>query len=88
MSEGLFSLVRFPNYAGEIMVWVGVFIACAPVLSGWEWVTIISPLWITSLLLGISGIPLLEQSNEEKYGHLASFQQYRASTAKLIPGIY
>lgn len=88
MSEGLFSLVRFPNYAGEILVWVGIFIACAPVLSGWQWATIISPLWITSLLLGISGIPLLEQSNEEKYGHLAAFQQYRASTAKLIPGIY
>ena len=88
MSEGLFSIVRFPNYAGEIMVWAGIFIACIPVLQGLQWATIISPVWITSLLLGVSGIPLLEQSNEEKYGHLSSFQQYRASTSKLIPGIY
>lgn len=88
MAEGLFSIVRFPNYAGEILVWLGVFIACAPALIGWEWATIISPIWITSLLLGLSGIPMLEKSNKEKYGHLASFQDYQASTAKLIPGIY
>ncbi len=88
MAEGLYSIVRFPNYAGEILVWLGVFISCIPVLIGWEWATIISPIWITSLLLGLSGIPMLEKSNEKKYGHLPSFQQYRASTSKLIPGIY
>jgi steroid 5-alpha reductase family enzyme len=88
MAEGLFSIVRFPNYAGEILVWSGIFIACIPVLEGLAWATVISPIWITSLLLGLSGIPLLEKSNEEKYGHLPSFQQYRKSTAKLIPGIY
>lgn len=88
MAEGLFSIVRFPNYTGEILVWLGIFIACTPVLTGLEWLAMISPVWITSLLLGLSGIPLLEKSNEEKYGHLPAFQQYRASTAKLIPGVY
>lgn len=88
MSEGLFSIVRFPNYTGEIMVWLGVFIACIPVLQGMEWATIISPIWIIGLLTSLSGIPFLERSNKERYGHLESFQKYKKETKKLLPGIY
>lgn len=88
MSEGLFSIVRFPNYTGEIMVWTGVFIACIPVLQGIEWATIVSPIWILGLLVGLSGIPFLERSNKKRYGHLESFQKYKKETKKLLPGIY
>ncbi len=88
MNQGLFSLVRFPNYTGEILVWTGIFLACIPVLQGLEWATIISPIWITGLLIGLSGIPFLEASNKERYGHLEAFQQYQKETQKLLPGIY
>ncbi len=88
MAEGLFSIVRFPNYTGEIMVWAGVFIACIPVLQGMEWATIVSPIWIAGLLIGLSGIPFLERSNKKRYGHLEDFQKYKANTKKLIPGIF
>ena len=88
MQEGLFSIVRFPNYTGEIMVWTGIFIACIPVLQGLEWATLISPIWIMGLLIGLSGIPFLEASNKKRYGHLEAFQQYKKQTKKLLPGIY
>lgn len=88
MAEGLFSIVRFPNYAGEIMVWTGVFIACIPVLESLEWASIISPLWIIYLLTSLSGIPFLEESNKKRYGHLESFQKYKRETKNLVPGIY
>ncbi len=88
MQKGLFSIVRFPNYTGEIMVWIGIFIACIPVLQGFEWATIISPIWIMGLLIGLSGIPFLEVSNKKRYGHLEAFQQYKKKTKKLLPGIY
>lgn len=88
MSLGLFKIVRFPNYTGEILLWIGVFIYCAPILGGIKWLAIISPIWIITLLLFISGIPFLEKSNQERYGHLESFMWYKSNTKKLIPGIY
>ena len=88
MAEGLFKIVRFPNYTGEIIVWTGIFMACIPVLQGFEWATIISPIWIVGLLVGLSGIPFLERSNKKRYGHLESFQKYKKETKKLLPGIY
>lgn len=88
MSKGLYSIIRFPNYAGEILVWVGIFIAATPILEGFEWLAIIGPLWIVVLLLFVSGVPTLEKANEEKYGHLAAFQRYREETDKLLPGVY
>jgi len=88
MSEGLFSIVRFPNYLGEMLVWVGIFVAIIPILQSWEWLSIISPLWICFLLLKVSGIPYLEASNEKRYGAFKEFQIYKKSTKKIIPGVY
>ena len=51
MNNGLFRIVRFPNYSGEIMVWVGIFVVVSPLLEGLEWLSIISPLWIIFLLV-------------------------------------
>ena len=88
MAAGLFKVIRFPNYLGEILVWFGIFIFAIPTLAGFSWLTILSPLWITFLLLKVSGIPYLERSNKERYGHLESFQEYQITTKKLIPGLY
>jgi len=57
---GLWSRSRHPNYFGEIVIWVGVFLTAAPVLAGWQWVAILSPLFVILLLTRVSGIPLLE----------------------------
>jgi hypothetical protein len=42
---------------GEIVVWLGVFGFCAPCLVYSEWVSVLSPIFITLLLLFVSGIP-------------------------------
>ena len=54
---GLWSRSRHPNYFGEIVIWVGVFLTAAPVLAGWQWVAILSPLFVILLLTRVSGIP-------------------------------
>lgn len=82
---GLWSRSRHPNYFGEIVIWVGVFITAAPVLSGWQWVALLSPLFVILLLTRVSGIPLLEARAEKKWGDRGDYIAYRDSTPVLIP---
>lgn len=82
---GLWSRSRHPNYFGEIVIWIGVFLTAAPVLAGWQWVAILSPLFVILLLTRVSGIPLLEARAEKKWGDRADYIEYRESTPSLIP---
>lgn len=82
---GLWSRSRHPNYFGEIVLWVGVFLAAAPVLTGWQWVAVLSPVFVILLLTRVSGIPLLEARAEAKWGDDADYRAYRDSTPVLIP---
>lgn len=82
---GLWSWSRHPNYFGEIMLWVGVAIVAMPVLSGWQWITMISPIFVTLLLTRISGIPLLEARADEKWGGQEDYEAYKAKTSVLVP---
>lgn len=84
-STGLFRYSRFPNYFGEICVWAGVFIYAIPYLSGWLWLSVISPLFISTLLLFVTGIPPLEKHHQEKYGSDPEYQKYLKSTRLLVP---
>lgn len=82
---GLWSRSRHPNYFGEIVIWVGVFLTAAPVLVGWQWVALLSPVFVILLLTRVSGIPLLEARAETKWGDRADYVTYRESTPTLIP---
>ncbi|MGN7966345.1 DUF1295 domain-containing protein [Microbacterium sp. 22179] len=82
---GLWSRSRHPNYFGEIVIWVGVFITAAPVLTGWQWAAVLSPLFVILLLTRVSGIPLLEARAEKKWGDRADYVAYRDSTPVLVP---
>ncbi|MEM2138691.1 MAG: DUF1295 domain-containing protein, partial [Candidatus Woesearchaeota archaeon] len=75
---------RHPNYFGEILCWLGIFIFTSPALKGILWLTIISPIFITFLLLFISGIPILEKNADRRYGHLKEYQEYKRKTSLLI----
>jgi steroid 5-alpha reductase family enzyme len=85
ISHGLWKYSRHPNYFGEILCWWGIFTFALPYLSSWSWATIISPLYITILLLFVTGIPPLEKRYSQKYKHNKHYQQYRSSTSLLIP---
>ena len=84
---GLWSRSRHPNYFGEILVWVGVFVVAAPVLQGWQWVAVLSPLFVVLLLTRVSGIPLLEKRADERWGGRADYRAYRDRTPVLIPAL-
>ncbi|EKX52297.1 hypothetical protein GUITHDRAFT_102200 [Guillardia theta CCMP2712] len=80
--QGLWYYSRHPNYFGEIVVWWSLYMASLPLAPKW---TIVSPLFITFLLLRVSGIPILEASYDKKYGEDVSYQQYKSSTSLLVP---
>jgi steroid 5-alpha reductase family enzyme len=85
IQTGLWSRSRHPNYFGEIVLWVGVAIIAIPVLQGWQWVAMISPLFVTLLLTRVSGVPLLEAKADKKWGGQEDYETYKKNTPVLIP---
>lgn len=85
ISTGLWSRSRHPNYFGEILLWVGVAIIALPVLQGWQWVALISPLFVALLLTRVSGVPLLEKKADAKWGGQADYEAYKQNTPVLVP---
>ena len=56
-----------------------------PVLRGWQWVTLISPVFVFLLLTRVSGVPLLEKSADERWGGEPEYEAYKARTSVLVP---
>jgi steroid 5-alpha reductase family enzyme len=85
IQSGLWARSRHPNYVGEITLWVGVFVCAIPQLTGWQWVAVISPLFIILLLTKVSGVPMLEASADKQWGNDAAYQAYKRATPVLWP---
>ena len=84
ISTGLWAWSRHPNYFGEITLWTGVALMAIPILSGWRWAVLISPVFVTVLLTRVSGIPMLEKRADDRWGEEAEYQDYKRSTPVLI----
>lgn len=84
ITTGLWAWSRHPNYFGEITLWVGILVIALPILSGWRWVALVSPLFVFVLLTRISGVPLLERRAHKKWGDDVDFQRYVANTPVLM----
>jgi steroid 5-alpha reductase family enzyme len=88
INTGLWSISRHPNYLGEIIIWIGIAIIAVPILQGWQYFALISPLFVILLLTRISGIPLLEKRADEKWGGTNDYENYKKNTALLIPKLF
>lgn len=85
IDSGLWYYSRHPNFFGESMLWWGIFIYIAPILTGWSWLGLIGPLFITLMLLFVSGVPLLEKKADDKYGKNRDYQFYKTRTNPFVP---
>jgi len=88
INTGLWSMCRHPNYLGEILIWSGLFLPASNVMEGKEFLSVLSPLFVSYLLTNVSGIPILERSADRRWGSLVEYQQYKSKTAKLFPYIW
>ena len=84
ISDGLWSWSQHPNYFGEITLWFGLTLIALPVLSGWQLVTLISPIFVYILLTRISGVTMLEARGMKKWGDDPEYLNYIKDTPTLM----
>jgi steroid 5-alpha reductase family enzyme len=79
---GLWKYSRHPNYFGEMLVWWSLLAAAGSTVPRWA---VASPLMVCSLLMFVSGVPLIETKYDEKYKNNAAYHKYKSSTSLIIP---
>ena len=84
ISTGLWSFSRHPNYLGEIVLWAGIAVMSISSLEGLQYITLISPIFVYVLLVYISGVRILENQAEKKWGHLDIYRQYVEKTPQIF----
>lgn len=86
IASGLWGWSRHPNYFGEIMVWLGVYLFAIPYLSFWlAIIALASPLWISGLLIFGTGLPQAEKRADAKWGKIPAYRKYKKHVPILIP---
>lgn len=76
---GLWKYSRHPNYFGEITQWWGIGIIALSVPFGY--MSLLGPMFISYLIVFVSGIPLLEKKFEKE----KEWKKYVENTNKLLP---
>lgn len=80
MDRGLWRYTRHPNYFGDALAWWGVFLIAVST-PGALW-TIIGPVVMTTLLLRISGVSLLERTIVHRR---PAYRRYIERTSAFVP---
>ena len=84
ITTGLWAWSRHPNYFGEIMLWTGIAIIAIPVLEGWRWVMLISPVFVFLLITRVSGVPMLESRAKKRWGDDPDYRAYKSRTPSML----
>jgi len=85
IETGIWKYSRHPNYFGEMLCWWGIYILSFRNLKGVENIAILGPIFITSILLFVSGIPPLEKKYNESYKDNLNYQKYKKRTSLFLP---
>lgn len=84
-TQGLYKIVRCPNYLGEILFWTGVFVGSLDVLSGvGQWITAVLG-YICIVYVMFNGAQRLERRQVKRYGDNEEYKNYVNKTPILIP---
>jgi len=78
MNTGVWRYTRHPNYFGDAAQWWAYYLIA---LAAGGWWTIFSPILMTTLLVRVSGVALLEKSLDSRPG----YKDYIENTSAFIP---
>ncbi|KAJ1435542.1 hypothetical protein B484DRAFT_359097 [Ochromonadaceae sp. CCMP2298] len=94
--KGMWKYSRYPNYFGELLTWWSIYfgsmsallapVAAEAAMIPWApLVGLLSPAFVTLLLLKVSGIPLLEAKYKKEYKGNVGYQDYVSRTPLIVP---
>ncbi|MCY2926256.1 MAG: DUF1295 domain-containing protein [Planctomycetota bacterium] len=84
---GLYQLVRCPNYLGEVIFWIGGWVAGISAYQHWgHWAMSLAGL-ICIVLVMLGSTRRLELKQDESYGSNPEYRKYAASVPILFPFI-
>lgn len=87
-TEGLFSIVRCPNYLGEMLFWTGVLIAGATSLAGaGQWAMALVG-FVCIIFIMLDGARRMAKGHEERYGQDLRYRAYADRTKLIIPFVW
>ena len=84
ITSGLWSKSRHPNYFGEVLLWFAIAVISFSSLEGLQIITLISPVFTYILLVYVSGVRMLEDMNDKKWGHMEEYKAYKKNTPMLF----
>jgi len=84
ITSGLWSKSQHPNYFGEILLWSAIALLSISSLNGTQYLTLISPVFTYVLLVYISGVRMLDDMGNKKWGHLEEYKEYKRNTPTLF----
>ena len=84
-TEGLYKMVRCPNYLGEITFWLGVFVAgITAYANAGQWIMAVLAL-IAIVFIMFNGAQRLEKRQNGRYGNDPAYRKYADSTPIILP---
>ena len=84
ITSGLWAKSRHPNYFGEVLLWFAVAVISFSSLEGLQLITLISPVFTYLLLVYVSGVRMLEDMNDKKWGNNEEYVNYKKNTPMLF----
>ena len=85
--DGLYKLVRLPNYFGEIVFWIGVFVGGLSTYNSiFQWLVAICAL-AAIIYVMIGSAKRVDARQIKNYSSLEQYREYAASTPLLFPFI-
>lgn len=84
-TQGLYRIVRCPNYLGEIIFWTGVFISgLSTYCTAGQWITVLAA-FLCIVYIMFNGAQRMEKRQMKQYGDKPEYQAYADHTPILLP---
>ena len=87
-TEGLFSVVRCPNYLGEMLFWTGVLLVGVTSLAGvGQWAMALIG-FVCIIFIMLDGARRMAKGHEARYGENPEYRAYADRTKLIIPFVW
>ncbi|XP_072927966.1 uncharacterized protein [Hemitrygon akajei] len=83
--HGLWAYSQHPNYLGELLQWIGLFISASSVMNEIEYIGVFSLVIMWVFYSQTSGIPILEKEAMRRWGHDPAYLKYVKHTPSVWP---